>query len=295
GPGYPLSLGPDMLPPNTRRLNVSPIPSPAQFIRRDRNLSPSAPNLRNSSIICLSHPKRSTWQLNRDRKTVKELERECDEDDGDDVPDDCFLDNVPISPRPPSQQSLCRSKSTSTSPSPERPIRSKSKSFGNGTSAQPSEQGELRSPRSSKNQKDSTRKLSTGDDHSKTRAMSWNAAMFDLSQETQKLTQALEEYERTICESESIPYIPPEKIRIKSTYTELPPLKRTEIMIEALPISKEKEAVLSRTRPSWLPPKDPAEERRHLKEYQKMMANFLGADRKNITIGGGHQSFDNIK
>lgn len=37
---------------------------------------------------------------------------------------------------------------------------------------------------------------------------------------------------------------------------------------------------MSRTRPSWLPPKDPAEEKRHLKEYQRMMALSLEADRK---------------
>jgi hypothetical protein len=51
-------------------------------------------------------------------------------------------------------------------------------------------------------------------------------------------------------------------------------------MVDPLPISKEKEAVLSRTRPSWLPPKDPAEERRHLKEYQKMMALSAESDRR---------------
>jgi hypothetical protein len=51
-------------------------------------------------------------------------------------------------------------------------------------------------------------------------------------------------------------------------------------MIDPLPISKEKEAVLSRTRPSWLPPKNPAEERRHLKEYQKMMAQSIEAERR---------------
>jgi hypothetical protein len=51
-------------------------------------------------------------------------------------------------------------------------------------------------------------------------------------------------------------------------------------MIDPLPISKEKEAVLSRTRPSWLPPKNPSEEKRHLREYQRMMASSLEAERK---------------
>jgi hypothetical protein len=36
-------------------------------------------------------------------------------------------------------------------------------------------------------------------------------------------------------------------------------------------VSKEKEAVLSQTRPSWLPPKRKEEEKRHLAEYQKMV------------------------
>lgn len=51
-------------------------------------------------------------------------------------------------------------------------------------------------------------------------------------------------------------------------------------MIDPLPVSKEKEAVLSRTRPSWLPPKDPAEEKRHLRQYQKMMAASARADER---------------
>jgi hypothetical protein len=67
------------------------------------------------------------------------------------------------------------------------------------------------------------------------------------------------------------------KERVKSSTPELPPLRRTNIMIDPLPVSKEKEAVLSRTRPSWLPPKDPAEEKKHIKEYQKMMAASLKA------------------
>lgn len=53
---------------------------------------------------------------------------------------------------------------------------------------------------------------------------------------------------------------------------ELPPLRKSNVMIDPLPISKEKEKVLARTRPSWLPPKDPKEEKKHLREYQRMMA-----------------------
>lgn len=54
-------------------------------------------------------------------------------------------------------------------------------------------------------------------------------------------------------------------------------------MIDPLPISKEKEAVLARTRPSWLPPKCKKEEKRHLKEWEKMMASSAEAERRRAT------------
>jgi len=59
--------------------------------------------------------------------------------------------------------------------------------------------------------------------------------------------------------------------RAKTSTVELPPLRINNVMIDPLPVSKEKEKVLSRTRPSWLPPKSQKEEKKHLKEYQRMM------------------------
>ena len=59
---------------------------------------------------------------------------------------------------------------------------------------------------------------------------------------------------------------------------QLPPVQTSSL--DFMPISKEKEAILSRTRPSWLPPKDPKEEKKHLKEYQRMMAKAMEADKK---------------
>ena len=50
----------------------------------------------------------------------------------------------------------------------------------------------------------------------------------------------------------------------------LPPLRKSDPLIDPLQPSSEKTKYLSRTRPSWLPPKDPKEEKKHLKEYQKM-------------------------
>jgi hypothetical protein len=61
---------------------------------------------------------------------------------------------------------------------------------------------------------------------------------------------------------------------------DMPPVSYGNIMIDPLPISKEKEAVLSKTRPSWLPPKNPQEERKHLREWESMMARAAENERK---------------
>lgn len=60
----------------------------------------------------------------------------------------------------------------------------------------------------------------------------------------------------------------------------LPPKRRSNDLMDPVPISKEKEAALSRTRPSWLPPKSPEEEARHLYEYQQMMAKATAVEKK---------------
>jgi hypothetical protein len=60
---------------------------------------------------------------------------------------------------------------------------------------------------------------------------------------------------------------------------ELPPLRTGDPLIDPFGISKEKEKYLSRTRPSWLPPKDPKEEKRHLREYRKMQQRAAEASK----------------
>ncbi|TVY17577.1 TBC domain-containing protein C23D3.03c [Lachnellula arida] len=263
-------------------------PSTPALIKRNRSPSPNLPA--NNLGITPLKARRSSWQANRERKTAKQLEKECDDDDDDDaVPDDCLLENIPISPRPP--QERIASRPASTSASPERPVKEKVRSVGNGTSPIPAEQGVLRSPGVPK--PGMNRGASMGQspiNHAgfPKRTKSWNIALSELSEEAKALTEALEahaEEEETRDPNSRRSYNPPtrsvaEKGRVKSAIAELPPLRRTNIMIDPLPISKEKEAVLSRTRPSWLPPKDPAEEKRHLKEYQRMMTLSIAADRK---------------
>ncbi|KAK6587507.1 hypothetical protein PZA11_000797 [Diplocarpon coronariae] len=266
-----------LLPIQSRRGLASASVGSLPALRRGRSTSPGLTSSLSSCSPSVDAVKarRSSWQANRERKTAAQLELEFDEDDGDDVPDEVLLENVPITPR------LLKERTRSTPPSgassPERPPPSpqgRVRSLGNGTSPRPAEQGEFRSPRPR-----SGGQSPIHDTFPKGRAKSWTAALSELSQEAKALTEALEAHAD---DEESNPGAsrrgPPrarttEKPRVRSALAELPPLRRTDIMIDPLPISKEKEAVLSRTRPSWLPPKNPAEEKRHLKEYQAMMAS----------------------
>lgn len=111
--------------------------------------------------------------------------------------------------------------------------------------------------------------------------------MSDLSEEAKIITEALEfhadeqEYKRgeTLQSGRSSSSSGTDSKRGSRTTIELPPLQKSNIMIDPLPISKEKEKVLTRTRPSWLPPKDQKEEKKHLKEYKKMMEQSREAGR----------------
>jgi hypothetical protein len=122
---------------------------------------------------------------------------------------------------------------------------------------------------------------------------SWNAAMSDLSAEARVLTAALEAFasERDNAHEDAVQagdvssslHVDDTTKRVVSASTvALPPLRRGDIMIDPLPISREKEAVLTRTRPSWLPPKDRREEKKHLKEYARMMASAREAERRKL-------------
>ncbi|CAK7246009.1 MAG: hypothetical protein STHCBS139747_007630 [Sporothrix thermara] len=273
--------------------------SPSPSLNLNLSLSPKRMNsvnvphgLKDPAVIVKQ--RRSSWQSTRERKTAIQLEMECDEDEGDDIPEGLILDNVPISPRPPSERSLSINASPASSKpgSPDRGNKEKHRSIGNGTPAVAAAQGSLRSPQWKTEQGKLNSDLSSP---VKMRAKSWTSALSELSLEAKTLTEKLEEHADELelkaqqrSSTGSMPAmrrastVPPaeSKPRHKSALPELPPLRRSNIMIDPLPVSKEKEAVLSRTRPSWLPPKDPAEEKRHLKEYQKMMAYSLEAEKR---------------
>jgi hypothetical protein len=246
----------------------------------------------------LIKPRRSSWQSNRERKSALELEMECDEEDDDDIPDGLVLDNVPISPRP--AQDRAKSQPCSKSPSPERSPKGRVRSVGNGTPPVAVAQGSLRSPMwKSDAALPALKSASSSGALSPVlpRAKSWTAALAGLNPEAKALTEKLEQHADEVehkSQRSSTGSMPTPrtssldqndtKSRVRSALPELPPLRRTNIMIDPLPISREKEAVLSRTRPSWLPPKDPAEERRHLKEYQRMVAQSAEAERRRDVV-----------
>ena len=121
------------------------------------------------------------------------------------------------------------------------------------------------------------------------RAKSWNVVLSELSEDAKALTETLEnhafENERKHEEGIQNGSVSPEPAlatltKSKSSTIELPPLRLNNVMIDPLPISKEKEKVMTRTRPSWLPPKSQKEERKHLKEYQRMMEMSLEAEKR---------------
>lgn len=286
-------------------------------LSRSRSPSPSHQTSRTAMLHPLQRPatlqgplvspvvnrpavRRGSWQPSR--KSIKELENEYNDSD-EDLPDDASLWNVPISPRPPQERSAISagtSPGPSTNTSPERP-----------SSFNPSKGSlkDLRLPRTAsvgvaarKFGKNGDRlfsatgrpiyppSLSAGTipEHYpfiKSRAKSWTIAMSELSDEAKSLTAALEDhvdqsenlYEEAVQNGLASTRPSIEKKPRSKTSVELPPLRVNNIMVDPLPISKEKEKVLSRTRPSWLPPKDQKEEKKHVKEYQRMMEVSLEA------------------
>ncbi|KAF2098999.1 hypothetical protein NA57DRAFT_39778 [Rhizodiscina lignyota] len=146
--------------------------------------------------------------------------------------------------------------------------------------------------------------------YGKARTKSYSEAMSDLSSDARHITAALEAFElqraqsaetagtstsdvntssfaanTKVPTSTTTPISPDLSSTISRTangrtVVTLPPLRKGDVMIDPLPISKEKEKVLTRTRPSWLPPKDQKEEKRHLREYRRMMEASLEAEKR---------------
>ena len=291
--------------------NRSRSPSPNGFCPIPGPMSnPAAPQRPRLAPIKAMNPqaRRGSWQPSR--KSVKELEAEYNDSD-EDLPDDASLWNVPLSPRPPTERttSISASNSPDISPrtSPERPSPLHN-SYRNRSTQPPKTApvlvassplaGRMTPPPSSpRKSKTLLRGASTGamPDHfgyAGSRTKSWNVALSELSEEAKSLTEAFEnkavlaeqQHEEAVQNGETFFRPSLEKLsRSRTSTVELPPLRINNVMIDPLPISKEKEKVLSRTRPSWLPPKSQKEEKKHLKEYHRMMEFSLEAGTSNTS------------
>lgn len=224
--------------------------------------------------------RKSSWQPNR--KTLKDLEDEYHDSD-EELPEDASLWNVPISPRPAEE----RAPSRATSPGPDgrgpaqRPLPLSHTVSDLSVAKSPSG-----SPAHSRSNRQAVRSSSAGPERGQIsprnpRVYSYNNMMSDLSEEAKIITEALEFHAdeknrkrgETLQSGQSSTRSSTDSKPASKPQIELPPLQKSNIMIDPLPISKEKERVLSRTRPSWLPPKDKTEEKKHLKEYKQMMAH----------------------
>ncbi|KAL2787762.1 hypothetical protein BJX66DRAFT_279893 [Aspergillus keveii] len=264
-----------------RNRSASPLrPSPGLATSpSNQTLSPSPANARPLN-------RKPSWQ--RSRKSLKDLEAEYHDSD-EELPEDTSLWNVPISPRPVEDRSASREHSPNRqSPGP-RPFPLSHSVSEVSIAATPAR----RSPATSRANRQLMRSSSAGPERGQIsprnpRLYSYNSMMSDLSEEAKNLTQALEHHadENDRKRGDSLQSglsslrSSDESKRDSKGAIELPPVQKSNIMIDPLPISKEKEKVLTRTRPSWLPPKDQKEEKRHLKEYKKMMEQSREADRR---------------
>ena len=246
--------------------------------------------------------RRQSWQPGR--KTAKQLEAEYDDGD-DELPEDAILENVPITPLP--GQSLSPRMvptSRTKTPSPQRKpgmhntlhsanVPKNAKRPSAPTIMPNGQYGAPRSPRHGRPpmlpHSATVASFQPEPFGPKHRSKSWAQ---DLNDEARELSAALEEHAERLSSDKrrsgtnSVSSSPPRPSatmkRAKTTVFELPPMQKGSIMIDPLPISKEKEAVLTRTRPSWLPPKNQKEEKKHVKEWERMMARAAETEKKRV-------------
>jgi hypothetical protein len=284
-------------PPEPRSRSNSPARRTFTVTTANQNLHPGPVSPRSSLPL---PSRRSSWQPNR--KSIQELEAEYHDSD-DDLPEDASLWNVPMSPRPPEDRASPRS---SHRGSPERESGPKPIPLSHATTAPdtpPQRSPVFRTmsrvrpppPRTSSLNASAVSATPPSVPNSRRimrhqRAKSWTLAISELSEEAKVLSENLEHHAGEVERAQenrlqngsksTRPSLETSSNRssMRSSAIQLPPIQTGAL--DFMPISKEKEAVLSRTRPSWLPPKNPREEQKHLKEYQRMMAASLEAERK---------------
>ncbi|KNG48986.1 telomerase reverse transcriptase [Stemphylium lycopersici] len=221
--------------------------------------------------------RRQSWQDTK-RKTVKEREAECDDED-DELPEDAVIWNIPISPRPTQERSPASwmgENSPQTSPQPGTIESSSSKT----SPAPPMSRHSQRTPSPNV----SSRGVSP---QPLAQQNTWADTYTALDPDARILTEKLEEFQSEFERKQEITRQQPGLAKSatvsqpepKSKKPALPPVRKSDPLIDPFQPSIEKQKYLSRTRPSWLPPKNPKEEKKHLKEYQRMLARIEEAER----------------
>jgi hypothetical protein len=256
-----------------RRSSRSPSPSSSHTSARPTLSRKSSHNLEVSPSVAVN--RRQSWQ-DAKRKTVKEREAECDDED-DELPEDAVVWNIPMSPRPAHD----RSPAPSTCGSPPQPSPSLSAVSATGPSSTRTSPG----PPTSRLPSPSRDPTPTGDSPpslARQRTHTWEDTYGSLDPDAKKITEALEEFQVEVERKQDVERQKPGMARSaslnrpepKTKKPALPPVRKSDPLIDPFQPSAEKQKYLSRTRPSWLPPKNPKEEKKHLKEYQRMLARI---------------------
>ncbi|KAK5076270.1 hypothetical protein LTR64_006252 [Lithohypha guttulata] len=232
--------------------------------------------------------RRGSWQPTR--KTIYEIEAEYHDSD-DELPDDTSLFNVPLSPFVTRSHLAGLSPQSSAQGSPERrthvsspaPIPlshartmpntpSKSRNGSRGTTQRKQKLNKATNHVAQSN----SASTSPQSDLRFGRTKSWNLVMADLDHEARIIAEKLDFHHEASTKLDAA--IINQHRSSAPGAIPLPPIQKGTL--DFMPSSKEKEAVLSRTRPSWLPPKDPREEKRHLAQYKQMMQASIEAEQK---------------
>ncbi|KAJ6147665.1 hypothetical protein N7497_009647 [Penicillium chrysogenum] len=267
----------------------SPGLAPSQA-HRSRSVSPlrptssrsaSATSLALSPLSARVPTQKQTWQPSR--KSLKDLEEEYHDSD-DELPDDASLWNIPISPRPVQDRTPSRPASPNGRSPGRRPLPIQHTIAGSDKSLE----NTAKASRMKRVQRSSSAGRSVDKSRHATLAPTRITVIYLTYPRKQrsslKLWSCMLMIEfvsgRSIFKPVLRGSLSEDSHRASRDAVALPPLQKSNIMIDPLPISKEKEKVLTRTRPSWLPPKDQKEERKHLKQYQQMMAQSRESEKR---------------
>lgn len=259
-----------------RRSSRSPSPSSAHTAAAPRTLSRKSSRTLDVLPSPSINARRQSWQ-DAKRKTVKEREAECDDED-DELPEDAVIWNIPISPRPAQERSPAPS--TSGSPPQPSPAGSMISASPGPSSARTSPAPTSRIPQPPSPNPSSRNPSPPALERQRTHT--WQDTYGSLDPDAKTMTEKLEEFQVEFERKQEIKRQQPGLARsssfsepeVKSKKPSLPPIRKSDPLIDPFQPSAEKQKYLSRTRPSWLPPKNPKEEKKHLKEYQRMLARI---------------------